>query len=145
MSQINRLGTTALILGMSPKDFQAALKDPDVQISDTSLGLPGGSKGNARLPNFFAYVKGAVGWKGHKGPMPDGAYAGLGKAIATSQAARGVLGTAIDPRTGCLVTRKDLKQRALSPGRSPRKPSRSPGTVPYANVVHGTAGAFVGV
>jgi len=140
MSQSNRLSTTASIVTRPPKEIHTLLKDPEITISNTPFGLPGGDKGYGQRINFTLYVKKAVDWKGRAPLMPNGVKTGLGKAIALSKAAMDTLGTAIDPATGYLVPRKGLRQRELRERVAPMLPEevrrrrreyRAPGVTPY--------------
>jgi len=53
-------------------------------------------------------------WKKAPEQMPEGTRIGLGKCIALSSATIGVLGTAVDPETGQVITRKALAQKQLA-------------------------------
>jgi len=141
VSQTNRIATSATVTVRHPKEIHALLKDPTITISNTPFGLPGGDKGYAQRTNFTLYVKSPVAWKGAAPMMPNGVKTGLGKAIALSKAAMDTLGTAVDPRTGWLVPRKGLQQRAIRDRVTPMTPEeirarrrlyRRPGVTPAA-------------
>lgn len=116
MSQSRRIASSIIVSGMNPQDLIGVLRSPRITLSNTPFGLPGGNKGTVRNPNFSLYFKKAVDWKGDVDAMPPGARSGLSRAISISQGARGVRGTAIDPRTGNLVPRKAVVQRERGGG-----------------------------
>lgn len=114
MSKANRLATSRIIeeSGVdSLKELQAILKDPDFTLSETTLGSKPGQEAQTGF-----YVKDSVDWKGVTGidavrEINRGVAGGLEQAIQISENNSGVTGTAIDPETGDVVTRKDLAQR----------------------------------